>query len=367
MNDAELIATLRLALAQGIGPHLYAALVERFGSSQAVLDAASGQWREVPGVGPKLVRSLAEARDIDAPGEIELCRQNDIGLLVQDDGEFPRLLQEIPDPPSVLFRRGQLVPEDSLSIAVVGTRHATPYGKRQAERLAGELVRAGFTVVSGLARGIDTHAHRGALAAGGRTVAVLGSGLLNVCPLENRKLAEAILERGALLTELPPRSPPQSGTFPRRNRLITGMSLGVIVVEAGERSGAMISVRHATEQGREVFAVPGPVDSRVSRGCHQLLRDGAAVVETVDDVLEQLGPLVAPTSSGEGKVVRHPGELILNDQERTVLEAIDTQPTPIDQVVATSGLPVHRVLATVSVLEMRRLVRRVSGQLVERK
>jgi DNA processing protein len=157
-----------------------------------------------------------------------------------------------------------------------------------------------------------------------------------------------------------------SGTFPQRNRLITGMSLGVIVVEAGERSGALISARHAMEQGREVFAVPGRVDSRTSRGCHRLLRDGAKLVETVDDVLEELGPLVEATPQRDGRIVHHPAELQLNEQERLVLDAIDSEPTSIDVVAASSGLPIQRVLATLSVLEMRRLVRRVSGTLVTR-
>jgi len=156
------------------------------------------------------------------------------------------------------------------------------------------------------------------------------------------------------------------GHFPRRNRLITGLTLGVIVVEAGQRSGALISARLAAEQGRDVFAVPGPVDSRTSRGCHELLRDGAILVESADDVFEHLGPLVAPAPREDGQVIRRPSELTLNDQEKTVLAAIDSGPTSIDQIVATSGLPVHRVLSTISVLEMRRLVHRVSGQLVER-
>jgi DNA processing protein len=366
VNDPELIATLRLAFVPGIGPRLRRALLDRFGSARATLCAAPSQWREVPGLGPNVASRLAAAGEIDIEAEIEHCQAHDIGFLVDYQDGYPRLLKEIADPPSVLFHSGQLCPADSIAVAIVGTRHATRYGRRQAERLAGELARAGVTIVSGLARGIDSHAHRGALAAGGRTIAVLGSGLLNLYPRENKELAAAIKDHGAILSEFPPRSPPLKGHFPRRNRLITGLTLGVIIVEAGQRSGALISARLAAEQGRDVFAVPGPVDSRASRGCHQLLRDGAILVETADDVFEHLGPLVAPTTSGDGQVVRRPSELTLNDQEKTVLAAIDGGPTPIDQIVDTSGLPVHRVLATISVLEMRRLVRRVSGQLVER-
>lgn len=366
VNDPELIATLRLAFIPGIGPRLRRALLDRFGSAEAALRAAPSQWREVPGVGPAVVSSLEAADQIDVEAEIEQCRANDIGFLLDYHEQYPRLLKEIADPPSVLFQMGQLCAADSIAVAIVGTRHATRYGRRQAERIAAELARAGVTIVSGLARGIDTHAHRGALTAGGRTIAVLGSGLLEIYPRENEELAVAVKDHGALLSEFPPRSLPMKGHFPRRNRLITGLTLGVIVVEAGQRSGALISARLATEQGRDVFAVPGPVDSRTSRGCHELLRDGAILVESADDVFEHLGPLVVPTPREDGQVIRRPSELTLNDQEKTVLNAIDSGPTSIDQIVVTSGLPVHRVLSTISVLEMRRLVHRVSGQLVER-
>jgi DNA processing protein len=366
VNDPELSATLRLAFIPGIGPRLRRALLDRFGSAQAALRAAPSQWREVPGVGPKVVRALETADQIDVDAEIELCQANNIGLLLDYHLQYPRLLKEIADPPSVLFYRGQLSEADSIAVAIVGTRHATRYGRRQAERLAAELARAGVTIVSGLARGIDAHAHRGAVAAGGRTIAVLGNGLLNLYPRENEELAAAVIDHGVLFSEFPPRSPPMKGHFPRRNRLITGLTLGVVVVEAGRRSGALISARLAAEQGRDVFAVPGPVDSRSSHGCHQLLRDGAILVESADDVFEHLGPLVAPAPRPDGPIVRRPSELTLNEQEKTVLAAIDSGPTAIDQIVATSGLPVHRVLSTISVLEMRRLVHRVSGQLVER-
>jgi DNA processing protein len=232
--------------------------------------------------------------------------------------------------------------------------------------LASGLAYAGFTIVSGMARGIDAAAHRGALAAGGRTLAVLGCGVLNIYPPEHARLADEILGRGALISEAPLRSQPHSGMFPQRNRLITGMSLGVIVVEAARRSGALISAEHAMEQGREVFAVPGQVDSRTSHGCHQLLREGAKLVETVDDVLQELGPLVESAPRADGRTIRHPAELQLNPQEQAVLDAITTEASSIDQVIGRSNLPVQRVLATLSVLEMRRLIRRLTGNLVVR-
>jgi DNA processing protein len=356
-----------LALTPGVGPRTRTALLERFGSAEGVLAAAASELRLIPGVGAKLCQRILAARDeIDAEAELALCSKHRIDLLTPDDDAYPRGLREIHDPPGLLFVRGEVRPADALSVAVVGTRRPTPYGLRIAERLAGGLAHAGLTVVSGLARGIDASAHRGALNAGGRTLAVLGSGVLNVYPPEHVKFAAAVAERGAVISELPPRAAPLAGAFPQRNRIITGLSLGLIVVEAAERSGALISARHAMEQGREVFAVPGPVDSPASRGCHRLLRDGARLVESVEDVLDELGPLVEATPTEDGRTVHHPAELTLNEPEKQVLDAIEIQPTSIDQVVAASGLPVPQVLATLSVLEMRRLVRRISGTLVVR-
>lgn len=365
--DPLLAATLRLALVPGVGPRIRRALLDRFGTAESVLSAAPSELREVQGVGAKLSRAIAQAREeINAEAEIGLCQSHGIEILTDAEQRYPSVLREIPDPPGVLFVRGSLLPHDSLAIGIVGTRHATPYGLRQAERLAGSLARAGLTVISGLARGVDGAAHRGALAASGRTLAVLGSGVLCIYPPEHAALAGEVMQCGALLSESPPRAAPQGGMFPQRNRIISGLSLGVIVVEAGDRSGALITARHAMEQGREVFAVPGRVDDRTSRGCHRLLRDGAKLVESADDVLEELGPLFAPTHRDDGQVVHHPAELLLNDMEQKVLAAIRTESTLIDEIVMESGLPVAQVLSTLSVLEMRRLVRRLSGSTVVR-
>jgi DNA processing protein len=365
--DARLTATLRLSLVPGVGPKLYRSLIERFETPEAVLSAAASELRHVDGVGEKLARNIVTASgEIDAETELRLCRENRIEIIRLQDENYPRPLREIHDPPPILFVRGELRPQDALAVAVVGSRHATRYGVDQAERLAGGLGRAGFTVVSGMARGIDAAAHRGALAAAGRTLAVLGSGLLEIYPPEHKELADQIASQGAILSEFPPRMAPMGGMFPQRNRVITGLSLGVIVVEATETSGALISARHAMEQGREVFAVPGRADSRSSRGCHRLIRDGAKLVETVDDVLEELGPLAAPALRPDGTTVHHPAELDLNDVEQQVLQAIDPDPTAIDTVIARTGLAVHSVLATISVLEMRRVIRKVSGNLVMR-
>lgn len=363
----EFESTMRLALIPGIGPRTRMVLLERFGTSAGVLTASAEALRQVPGVGGKLSRAIIQAQqEIDVASELRLCREHRIRPITPETADYPAGLRTIPDPPGVLFCRGELLPRDAIALAIVGTRHATQYGLRHAERLAEGLAHAGFTIVSGLARGIDAAAHRGAIQAGGRTLAVLGSGLLRIYPPEHRTLAERIAEQGALLSEAPVRSRPLRGAFPQRNRLISGLSLGLIVLEAGLRSGALISAHHALEQGREVFAVPGSIDSPVSRGCHQLLREGAKLVETIDDILEELGPLATVASLGGDQAIRHPAELQLNEQERAVLDAIGTDPTTIEQIVVTSHLPVARVLSTASVLEMRHLVRRLSGQLLVR-
>ena len=371
MDNSALLAALRLTLVEGVGPIIRQALVQRFGSPSAVFQAAPNQLREVPGVGPKVLNALLQARhSTAAEEELALCREQKVGLVVPEDAEYPRPLSRIPDPPGVMFQRGAWLPGDELSIAIVGTRHASPYGLRVAERLSGALARAGYTIVSGLARGIDAIAHRGALAAGGRTVAVLGSGVLKVYPPENKALAEEIVANGSLMSESPPNMPPLGYAFPQRNRIITGLCLGVVIVEAGDHSGALISARHAMEQGREVFAVPGSIESVSSRGCHRLIRDGAKLVESAEDILEELGPLAAPTPhtapDAQEVAVRHPVELQLNEPERQVLAAVPTETGTVDNVIVTSGLPAHRVLAVLSVLEMKKLIRRVSGNLVVR-
>jgi DNA processing protein len=364
---SELIDSVRLSLVSGVGPLLRQALLERFGSPAAVLAAAEDELQVVDGIGPKIAARIVAARDeIDAEFELQLAAEHGIDVLAHSDAEYPRPLRQIHDPPGVLFRRGQASPQDELAVAIVGTRHATRYGLAQAERLAGSLARTGFTVVSGLARGIDAAAHRGALAAGGRTIAVLASGLLEIYPPEHEKLAVEVAASGYLLSEAPPRMVPMSGAFPQRNRLISGLCLGTIVVEAPERSGALITARLAYEQGREVFAVPGPIDSRMSRGCHALIKDGAKLVESVDDVLAELGPLAEKIEREDGTTLERPAELVLNEIERQVLAAIDSAPTSVDTIATASGLAIHRVLSTVSVLEMRRLIRRTSGTQVVR-
>lgn len=366
----EFVDYLQVALTTGIGPQTLRHLLEQFGNATNILAASPSDLSEVEGVGLMLSRRLRSSEFRELAGQvIDVCDANQIRILIPDCPEcpeFPRLLREIPDPPSVLYVRGELQRIDSLSVAIVGTRGASQYGRSQAERFARALARAGLTIVSGLARGIDAAAHRGALEAEGRTIAVLSSGVAEVYPPQHADLAQCIVEQGALISEMPPGTRPKKGMFPQRNRLISGLTLGTLILEAGDRSGALITARLAGEQGREVFALPGLVTAPNSRGCHRLIQDGAHLIQDPEDVLEALGPLVEELNISPEQTVRHAGELQLNDQETAVLQAIHVEPTDINAVVVDSGLPVSRVLSTLSVLEMRRLVRRISGQLVQR-
>lgn len=363
----DLASRLCLSLVPGVGPKLHQALLRHFGTAAAVLSASPGQLQSVPGIGSKLSRVIARSRsEIDVEAELARCQAHGVTILTPDQESYPNSLAQIHDPPGVLFVRGSIKPVDALAIAIVGSRHATAYGKLQAERIAGALVRAGFTIVSGLARGIDAAAHRGAMAAGGRTIAILGSGVLNIYPPEHVDLAEQIIGAGAVASEAPLGAPPLAGAFPQRNRIISGLALGTIVIEASSQSGALITARHAAEQGREVFAIPGPIDSGLSRGCHALIRDGARLIESAEDVLEELGPFAEPIPTGKGPPIEHPAELSLNEIERTILSAISNGASSIDEVVRASQLPVSQILATMSALEMRKLVRRLGGNRIAR-
>lgn len=364
----ELISEIMLNMVEGVGSMLTQRLLDHFGDAETVLSASSHELQAVSGIGAKLATSISLAKTLCNPLKtIELCQENDIRIIARKDIRYPHLLRKIHDPPMFLFVQGELLPEDELSIAIVGTRHLTPYGRRQAERLAVEIAQSGFTVISGMARGIDGVAHQGALSVGRRTLAVLGGGLLKIFPPEHYDLSREIIKNGALISEYPPESVPQKGTFPQRNRIVSGMSLGVVIVEAPRKSGALITARLAAEQGREIFAVPGPVDHESSRGAHQLIRDGAILVESVDDILQALGPLSRPVrNQNKEEPIRHPIELQLNDLESKVLAQISMSPTSIDQIIVDSGLLPHQVLATIGVLEMRRLIRRAESNSVVR-
>ncbi|MEE2936181.1 MAG: DNA-processing protein DprA [Planctomycetota bacterium] len=371
----EVFETLQLALLPGIGPRTMTLLIDRFGTAGAVLRAGSGELAEVSGVGKKLIHVIQTAHHFVDPLQVmKWCHEHEAYVLLQSLDAYPPLLREIADPPPLMFMQGDLRLADQLAVAIGGTRHATVYGLKQAEHFGFMLAKSGVTVVSGLARGIDAAAHRGALHGGGRTIGVLGGGLGQIYPREHRGLARQVARRGAVISEYAPEAKPRGGMFPQRNRLISGLSLAVLVVEAPERSGALITARLATEQNREVLAIPGPINSRVSRGCNLLIRDGAKLVQSIDDVLEELGPLHQPVFTTDGRAI-HSGEdltsnaeltrddeLTLNAVERSVFAAIESTPVPVDRIIAAVDLAAPRILAALTVLEVRRLIRRQGGR-----
>ncbi len=366
-RDSEKKAALALSLVSGVGPRLNAELMRQFGSAATVLSQSYQTLLTVPGIGPKVARNLVQPELLSEATVVwNQCQQLDVNLLMQCENGFPERLREICDPPSLLYCRGRLIAQDELAIAIVGSRRCTMYGRRQAERLAGALARAGFTIVSGLARGIDAAAHRGAMNAGGRTIAVLATGVRDIYPPEHLELADEIAQHGAIVSEMPIDQKARPGLFPQRNRIISGLSLGVIVVEATRNSGALYTARHALEQGREVFAVPGNVDSVASEGCNELIRDGVTLIRNADDVLSELGPLATPSAQSSEVTIHNPRELVLNALESEILNLISTSPIHIDDLVRATQLDASRVLATLTVLEMRRFIRRLPGNLFVR-
>lgn len=365
MNEAslsqELLDKLALHLVPGIGPRLTAALLERFGSASAALSATQAELEEVQHIGPKLSGRLSQSlRTVDVQAELERIRAHGIQLLARDTAGYPEVLANIPNPPGFLYVRGTVLPADSNAIAIVGSRSCTSYGRRVAERLASDLVRAGFTVLSGLARGIDGIAHRAALQAGGRTLAVLAGGLMRIYPPEHEALAGEVSASGALLTEASMLMEPMANMFPARNRIISGLSRGVVVIEAAERSGALITASHAAEQGRTVFAVPGAIDSAASAGVHQLVRKGAVLIRGIDDILEELDGV---RSAGAPVAVPPPQ---LSEDQRPIWNALAGQARPIDVLTQELGIPVERLTGILFALEMKKLVRRLPGNCYER-
>ena len=363
-EDSELLKLLRLHLVNGIGPRHSQLLLDHFGSAEGVFAASLAQLEEVCGVGPKIALSIAAAKlGRDAEAELSEAKELGIRLLRRGSAEYPKSLERICDPPLLLYCRGDLLPQDELAVAIVGSRRCTVYGRQQAEKFANALARAGVTVISGLARGIDAAAHQGALTGGGRTIAVMGTGVAEIYPPEHRELAEQVAAHGAVVSEFKLHQTPHAGHFPQRNRIISGLSVAVVVIEAGRSSGALHTARHAMEQGREVLAVPGRIDSLASEGCHDLIRDGVTLIRHVDDILAAIGPLTKPVSlaAESGETIHSLRELSLNEIERQVLNLISADPTLQDEIIALSHMEPSRVLATLTVLEMKRLIRRQPG------
>ena len=371
---------IALNMTPGVGPRAAARLLERFGSAEGVFGALRSELERLR-LRPEAVESIAlRDRFAEAARELERVREIEgADVLVLDDGAYPSLLREIPDPPVTLYVRGRWAEcLDAPCVGIVGSRRCSAYGQNVALSLARELASRGVTVVSGLARGIDAAAHRGALEAVGRTVAVLGTGLDEVYPRDHRKLASEILERGgALVTQFPLGTPPVAENFPYRNRIISGLSLGVVVVEASENSGSLITARLALEQGREVFAVPGSITSRYSFGTNFLIKGaGAKLVQAWQDIVSEFPPEIAasilPPEPGKKKGAGRSTDLKLpsdlSDAERAVLKLITSdEPTHIDSLSEATGHAVSELSGVLLALEMRDLVRQLPGRCFVRK
>lgn len=362
-RSSVILDDVLLSMVEGIGARTYQRLLETFGNATLILNASRSDLSGFVFMKPDTLTQLITARNrLDPTHIVELCQRSQIDIIPLGDERYPKQLRTIADPPTILYAQGTLLPSDAFSIAVIGTRRCTCYGERQTHRLTSALVQKGFTIISGLARGIDAVAHLAALNSGGRTVAVLGSGLHRIYPPEHEPLARQIIESGGcVLSEYPPLHPSAKWTFPQRNRIVSGLSLGVLVIEAPKRSGAMISARLAGEQGRDIFAVPGSIESPTSDGCHQLIREGAYVTESTDDILHVLGPMrQSVLLQGMSKSLRHPNEVSLNDVENQVLQHIEWADISFDSILAASGLEPQQVWAALAVLEQKRIIRQCS-------
>lgn len=358
-------ALVALNLIEGVGPVRVRQLLEHFGDAPAVLQASVGQLEQVRGIGGDTARAIARwEQTVDLVGELRRVNEYGCRIVTPADAEYPDLLRQIYDPPIVLYVNGALTARDKNAVAMVGTRQTTHYGLEAARKLAYQLAYVGVTVVSGGARGIDTAAHQGALTAKGRTVAVLGTGINQVFPPENAELFERVAAQGAVLTQFPFNRPADRQSFPIRNRIVAGMTLGTVVIEAHLNSGAMITANFATEYGRQVFAVPGRIDSPRSKGCHELIKKGAKLCEGAEDVLSEFEYLFPATNRPAG-----PGEtgvlpaLELSDNEAKVYGLLKLEDeTTMDDVIRGSGLPTSTVAVALLSLEMKRLVKQLPGK-----
>jgi DNA processing protein len=351
-------AFIALNMVPRLGPVNLRRLLQVFDSPDRVLIAGRDELSAIDGLGQGVVDSIVSWESlVDLQKEMVRVREFGATIVTLDDAEYPAQLREIHDPPTVLYVWGKLEPRDRHAIGVVGSRRTSHYGLECAKKISYQIAYSGLTVVSGLARGIDTAAHQGALAAKGRTVAVLGGGLHHLYPAENQALAEKIVDSGALVTEFPMDTTPDRQTFPMRNRIISGWGFGLLVVEAGYNSGALISATQAAEQGRNLYAVPGPIDRPTSHGTNRLIQQGAKLVMSVEDILEDVqvlfpkSPELTPSKPRdlEGDLLR-------------VYEAISSRETPIDEIIERSKLGAGAATAALLQLEMRRLVKQLPGK-----
>lgn len=383
MTDDELKYWLALKWVPGLGNVGFVALLKTCGSPEEVFQAPTTRLRATPGIGPKVATQIkAFHKWAEVERELALARERHAAIITCRDSLYPRNLLNIYDYPPIIYVKGTLREED-ICIAVVGSRMASTYGRFSTERLCRELVMKGITIVSGLARGIDTAAHQGSLAAKGRTIAVLGCGLDIVYPPENKALFERIPQQGAIITEFSFGTPPQGTNFPARNRIISGLSLGVVVVEASYRSGSLITARVALEQGREVFAVPGGIDADGSKGTNKLIKEGAKLIEGADDILEEILPQIRsklappfaakvdkPRVSADDPVADKPTasrQEELNNEEGQLLKYLSAGPVNVDQLIALTGGKAGEILNNLLLLELKGFIRQLPGKQFVRK
>ncbi|MGI8424826.1 MAG: DNA-processing protein DprA [Chloroflexota bacterium] len=366
LDDAERAAWVAFNRTPGVGVVRFRRLLEHFGSLAEAWRAPRHGLAEA-GLDRRSLDGVTQLRaQLEPARELERVRAAGVTVLTWADESYPALLKEIADPPPVLYVKGSLTSDDAGAVAIVGTRRATVYGRDVAERIARDLASTGITVVSGLAKGIDTHAHRGALAGGGRTIAVLGHGLDTIYPSDNRRLAAEIEARGALISDYAIGTGPLAENFPPRNRIISGLSAGVVVVEADHTSGALITAKFALEQGRDVLAVPGPITAPSSRGCNQLIQDGARLITSAEDVLEELNPhLTARATPSQLALNLAPGATGASavEAEHPLIAALREfgQATHVDQLARSLGLPISEVTGGLALLELEGRVRHAGG------
>ncbi len=363
--DNSLSDIIRILSTTGIGPRRSLDLFQKFGSLQNIFSAQPRHLIEVPGITQKIAQAILTPLDADLlAGQEKLLEKFDVKLITLWDTTYPELLKQIYDPPIVLFCRGDIELLNSQSIGIVGTRTPTSYGKEVAEEFSFELAKRGFSLVSGAARGVDTVIHQGALRAKGKTIAVLGNGIDRIYPTENRDLYHKIGTKGLLISEFLMGSKPDAQNFPRRNRIISGLSAGIVVIEAAEKSGSLITAYYALDQNREVFAVPGNIKSRQSHGTHSLIRQGAKLVESVDDVLEELGDKYRlGTSHGQQQL-----NISTDPKETAILKHLSsTDAVHIDELASLSGQTTFALLGTLLPMEMKGLVLQLPGKYFKQK
>ncbi len=353
---------LSLKSVPGVGNLIFKRLIDRFGSPESVLQAPGEDLARVPGLSSRVVEAIRAHRPPDSlEAELDLAAGAGCGIVTLSDPRYPPLLRQIPDPPPYLYVYGEL-DAPRRTVAVVGSRNATDYGMSTTRRLCADLSARGVVVVSGMARGIDTAAHEGALSGGGRTIAVLGSGLGRVYPAENRGLCRRIGAQGAVLSEFPMTAGPDAHHFPLRNRVISGISLGTVVVEATRRSGSLITAALAAEQNREVFAVPGSVRSFKSTGTHSLIKQGAKLVEHAQDIVEELRELAGGSPAGTDPAPRAGGGRDLSPDEARVVGALGAYPVHIDDIARKLGMAAGSLAGTLLALELRGVVSQSAGK-----